>query len=178
MINLIVASKNPVKIKATASAFKKMFPEIEFKIKGISVPSDVADQPLTDEETKQGAINRAEKAKKIYRKADYWIGIEGGIQPKGTEMEAFAWVVILNKELLGQARTGSFLLPPPVVSLIHEGKELGEADDIVFGKSNSKQKNGAVGLLTHNVINRSSYYEQAVILALIPFKNKELYLQK
>ena len=53
--------------------------------------------------------------------------------------------------------------------------ELGEADDIVFGQSNSKQKSGAVGLLTGDIIDRKSLYEEAVVLALIPFKNEELY---
>jgi non-canonical (house-cleaning) NTP pyrophosphatase len=59
--------------------------------------------------------------------------------------------------------------------LIDTGKELGEADDIVFGHTNSKQKNGAVGILTGNVIVRTSYYTEAVILASIPFKNAEIY---
>lgn len=56
-----------------------------------------------------------------------------------------------------------------------EGKELGEADDLVFGQTNSKQANGAVGILTDNVLTRTTFYEPAVILALIPFKNPELY---
>jgi non-canonical (house-cleaning) NTP pyrophosphatase len=55
---------------------------------------------------------------------------------------------------------------------------LGEADDIVFGRSNSKQDNGAVGLLTDNVIDRAQLYEHAMILALIPFKNELLYAQQ
>jgi non-canonical (house-cleaning) NTP pyrophosphatase len=52
---------------------------------------------------------------------------------------------------------------------------LGEADDIVFGRSNSKQKEGAIGLLTGNVVDRAGLYEHAVILALVPFKNVALY---
>jgi non-canonical (house-cleaning) NTP pyrophosphatase len=62
-----------------------------------------------------------------------------------------------------------------VADLIRQGKELGEADDIVFGRNNSKQENGAVGLLTGDVINRAQLYEMAVILAFIPFKNLDLY---
>jgi non-canonical (house-cleaning) NTP pyrophosphatase len=52
---------------------------------------------------------------------------------------------------------------------------LGEADDLVFGRSNSKQANGAVGLLTDDAVTRTTYYVPAVIFALIPFKNAELY---
>jgi len=52
---------------------------------------------------------------------------------------------------------------------------LGEADDIIFGQTNSKQKNGTVGNLTDNAVDRTKYYIDAIILALIPFKNKNLY---
>ena len=58
---------------------------------------------------------------------------------------------------------------------MRQGLELGQADDIVFGRSNSKQANGAVGILTDDVIDRAQLYEPAVIFALIPFKNPDLY---
>jgi non-canonical (house-cleaning) NTP pyrophosphatase len=38
----------------------------------------------------------------------------------------------------GQARTGSFQLPPAVAALVRGGTELGLADDAVFGRTNSK----------------------------------------
>ncbi len=63
-----------------------------------------------------------------------------------------------------------------MVELINRGKEFGELDNIVFGKSNTKQENGAIGILTEDLITRTSFYTSAVILALIPFKNKKLYL--
>ena len=59
--------------------------------------------------------------------------------------------------------------------LVRAGKELGEADDIVFGRRNSKQKEGALGLLTGKVIDRRELYEHAILLALVPFKSSELY---
>ena len=52
---------------------------------------------------------------------------------------------------------------------------MGHADEIVFGLSNTKQKMGTTGLLTNNVIDRTQYYTQAVILALIPFLKTDLY---
>lgn len=51
MKKVIVASKNPVKINATQSAFEKMFPDEEFSFEGISVPSGVSDQPMSEDET-------------------------------------------------------------------------------------------------------------------------------
>ena len=50
---------------------------------------------------------------------------------------------------------------------------LGDVMDEVFGTDNIKQKGGAIGLLTHNQLSRSSVYYQALILALIPFVNPE-----
>jgi non-canonical (house-cleaning) NTP pyrophosphatase len=90
-------------------------------------------------------------------------------------MAAFAWVVIKSSNQEGKARTGTFFLPNEVAKWVRAGKELGEADDLVFNKHNSKQANGAVGLLTDNVTDRTRFYEEAIILALIPFKNPELY---
>jgi inosine/xanthosine triphosphatase len=176
MQKIVVASKNPVKIEGVRRGFQKMFPGEECVVEGVSVPSGVGEQPMDDLETLTGALNRAQHAAHDMPDADYWAGIEGGVESKGDEMQAFAWVVIRSKDnTIGKGKTGAFFLPPPVAKLINEGKELGEADDIVFGRSNSKQENGAVGILTDNVIDRTSFYTEAVALALIPFKNSALY---
>jgi inosine/xanthosine triphosphatase len=171
---IIIASTNPVKIESALSGFQKMFPDRQFEATGLLVPTGVSDQPMTSEETYRGALNRAGAVRQMIGDARYWIGIEGGIEEQHGEMEVFAWVVILSRELVGKSRTASFYLPQEVARLIRIGVELGEADDIVFGRSNSKQQNGSVGLLTDDIITRSSYYEHAVILALVPFKNQQL----
>lgn len=172
---IIVASKNPTKINSVKLGYRKVFSNLDFECEGVSVPSDVSDQPMSNKETLDGAINRAVHAKNDFPNAKFWVGIEGGIEKIGEEMMAFAWIVILSKDKVGKARTGTFFLPPKVVELINQGKELGEADDIVFGHSNSKQKNGAVGILTGNIIDRTQFYVEAMVLALIPFLNKEIY---
>ncbi|GAA5020749.1 non-canonical purine NTP phosphatase [Marivirga lumbricoides] len=172
---VIIASKNPVKINAVKAGFQKMFPTLEFQFEGISSPSGVSEQPLSSKETKEGALNRIKNAKALTPNAQFWVGIEGGIEKIDEEMEVFAWIIISSKEKTGKAKTSTFYLPRAVTELIAEGKELGEADDMVFGGTNTKQKNGAVGILTGDLVNRTSYYTEAVILALIPFKNEELY---
>ncbi len=151
-----------------------MFPLESYTLEGISVPSNVSDQPMTDEETLQGALNRAANIRAAHPTADYWVGIEGGCEEKHGELWTFAWVVVLQGGVSGKARTGAFMLPQEVANLVRSGVELGHADDQVFGRSNSKQTNGAVGLLTADLIDRQRYYEHAVVLALIPFKNDNL----
>jgi non-canonical (house-cleaning) NTP pyrophosphatase len=75
---------------------------------------------------------------------------------------------------MGKSRTGAFYLPEEIARLVRDGMELGHADDVVFGRSNSKQQDGSIGLLTGGVIDRTLYYEHAVVLALIPFLNPQL----
>ena len=76
----------------------------------------------------------------------------------------------------GVARTASFPLPKRIVALMEEeGMELGDADDVVFQRQDSKKNDGSVGILSHGVINRSEYYQHALVLALIPLRNPTLY---
>lgn len=173
-MKVVVASENPVKIEATKIAFAKMFPDQEFEFQGFSVSSNVSAQPMGEKETLKGALNRVKNLSKTIS-ADYFIGIEGGSKRVGKSMETFAWVVVKSKNKLSKSRTASFFLPKEIIKLINQGIELGKADDIVFNRHNSKQSNGAVGILTNDIITRTSYYEQAVIMALIPFKNPNLY---
>lgn len=173
---ITVASLNPVKIQAAQAGFAALFPELNFTASGISVPSGVSDQPMTSAETLRGALQRCENARLSQPDSDYWVGIEGGVEEEADgQLATFAWVVVQNLNQTGKGRSATFYLPAEVARLVHEGKELGEADDIVFSRSNSKQENGAVGLLTGNAIDRSALYQPAVIMALIPFKNPHLY---
>lgn len=176
MKKVYIGSKNPVKVECTRIGFKEVFKDFnDFMFIGKSIDSGVGDQPMTSEETLLGATNRAKNLKKEYSDGEFYVGIEGGIQSIGNEMEAFAWIVILSNNQTGKAQTSTFQLPPKIAELIHQGVELGHADDQVFRRNNSKQGNGAVGILTGNVIDRIEYYRHAVILALIPFINKDLY---
>lgn len=178
---IIVASTNPVKIQCALDGFQRMFPAESFNVSGISVASGVSDQPMSDAETLLGAMNRARSALEATPNADYSAGVEGGCEEIDGQLHAFAWVVILSREhpdIVGKSRTATFILPEEVASLVRQGVELGHADDQVFGRSNSKQQNGAVGLLTDDLIDRAAYYEHAVILALIPFKNPSLNFKK
>ncbi len=174
MIKIVVASTNPVKIEAVRRGFAAMFPDAGLAVSGVAVPSGVSDQPMSDAETFQGALNRARNARQHTPDADYWAGVEGGLDEQHGDLLAFAWVVILSANGTGSSRTATFALPQEITALIRQGVELGAADDIVFGRSNSKQANGAVGILTADAIDRTHYYEHAVILALVPFKNPAL----
>ena len=169
MPTIAIASNNPVKIQAALLGFQRVFPAAQFDVVSMATPSGVSDQPMSDDETLAGARQRASNVRARVADADYWVGIEGGVEPHGDALEAFAWIVVLGPERSGHARTASFTLPDEVATLIRQGVELGLADDRVFGREDSKRHNGSVGLLTHDVMDRTEYYAHAVVLALIPF---------
>jgi len=175
-MKVVVASQNPVKLSAVKYGFKTFFPEEDILIVSTSVSSEVNNQPMSEEETLAGAKNRMMNAQKEIPDANYWVGIEGGIEERNNQTQVFAWIYILSdKGKVGKGRTGAFFLPPKIVKLVKQGKELGKAVDIVFKQTNSKQGQGAIGLLTKSVIDRTEYYKPAVIFALIPFINPTLY---
>ncbi|OBT07279.1 inosine/xanthosine triphosphatase [Vibrio sp. UCD-FRSSP16_10] len=171
MQKVIVASLNPAKINAVESAFNEVFPQQEFIFEGVSVDSGVGDQPMSNEETKRGAQNRVSNAKKAIIDADYYVGLEAGIEANAT----FAWMIIESHQQHGESRSSSLMLPTKVLNLVKQGKELGDAMDESYGTQNIKQKGGAIGILTNNRLSRSSVYHQALILALIPFNNQDAF---
>ena len=174
---VIVSSQNPVKIGAAREGFSRMFPNTNLDLHGLSVSSGVPDQPFTDEETLRGASNRAHNARAAQPDADYWVGIEGGVHAAAADgpIESFAWILVIGKDgRVGKARTAAYYLPEESAKLLRQGMELGHADDLIHGRTNSKQHSGSVGILTDDAVDRAGYYTQAVILALIPFKNPNL----
>lgn len=168
---VIVASENPAKIRAVESAFISAFPELNFTFSGIRVPSGVADQPMSDDETRQGALNRVANAKQAKPDQDFYVGLEAGIEGTMT----FAWMIIESVTHRGESRSASLMLPPVVLDKLPHANELGDVMDEVFATENIKQKGGAISLLTQNQLTRSSVYHQALILALSPFTNPDYF---
>ena len=68
-----------------------------------------------------------------------------------------------------------FELPPGIVAALLGGDELGHLMDRLVGEHNTKQRGGAVGILTGGRITRRELYAQGVAMALIPFLNEGMY---
>ena len=174
MIQVAVGSTNPVKLAAVRTGLGDSFGPV--KVVGAETASGVAAQPIGDDETIRGAVNRARGALEAAPDAAMAVGLEGGVVTIGDAMYCCAWCAVVDRGgLLGLASTGRCELPPRVAELIRDGMELGEADDLVFGRRNSKQGEGAVGLLTRGRIDRASFYTPAVTMALARFLNAGLF---
>ena len=173
VMKVVVASNNPVKVAATRRAFEAGFPSAAVEVLPVPADSGVDDQPFTDEDTRHGAINRAHNAREVVPEADFWVGLEGGVDTFNRQLMAFAWMAILDQSgRTGTARSMTLPLPPAVKRLVESGQELGEANDHVFGTVDSKHGGGAFGLLTGGRITREDVYAETLAMALIPFQNK------
>lgn len=161
---------NPVKTDAAKGAFLKMFPNEEIEFVQASIDSGVSDQPMSNEETKRGALNRATNAKLSVPDADYWVGQEGGLIDEGDCLRSVPWMCIINKAgKISTEHAASFTILPEIEKLVRDGMELSDASDIYFKTESIGKKGGSIALMTNGAIDRAHYYEQALITALIPF---------
>ncbi|MGE5402848.1 MAG: inosine/xanthosine triphosphatase, partial [Ignavibacteriales bacterium] len=174
---VLVGSGNPVKINAVKEAFARYFGEVETR--GFATDSSVPDQPF-GEDTYAGARNRALELQKIDLlegfRADYYVGIEGGVMNYYSRWFGFGVMCVMNSA--GKAGFGSsphYELPSSVVDELHRGKELGTVMDELTGKYNTKQHKGAVGFFTNGVMDRKDLYIQGLIVAIAPFLHEELF---
>ena len=175
-MKIAITSTNPVKKNAAMKAFQAVFPDTKIEIEVVEVASGVSDQPLSEVETLQGALQRVEKGVVAVPAMDFWVGIEEGVSLKNDAMEGYAWIVVRDKKgKIGKGRSGTFFLPAKIMKLVKEGRELSDADSEVFKRSNAKHTNGTVGILTKDIISRTDLFYQAVVFALIPFINTDLY---
>ena len=184
-----------VSFRAFTSSFFPMGLELE-KPKEDETRKDPYKRRVPKGAKPMGAIARAQRCADAFKAAhgawpDYAVGLEGGVCEENLAAEhpgvaglapvlqCFAWMAcyrptpVQGRPSWGFARTGSFEVPPRVVALMRSGMELGDADDKIFGELNSKQKGGSVAKVTQGVIDRTAYYEHAMLLALAPFVHDE-----
>ncbi len=176
-MKILVGSKNPVKINAAETAFKKYFNNIETI--GISVDSDVPDQPVNDD-TFLGAKNRSLKLFELNKNSnlnvDFFVGIEGGIIQIYENWFGFGCMCILDKnQKIGFGTSPLFPMPEFVITQLLEGKELGNVIDELTNKENTKHNEGAIGFFTNDVMTRKELYVSGLITALVPFIKSEYF---
>ncbi|ABL79025.1 inosine/xanthosine triphosphatase [Thermofilum pendens] len=173
-----VGSANPSKIAGVEKAFKRYFGDVV--VKGFRVESGVARQPFSLGEILRGARNRALRALEACGECAFGVGVEAGIfAVDGFYMDTQAAVVVKRGGAEGVGFSSSFAVPPFIVEeILSEGLELEEAVDRHFGTRNVGEGEGFVGLLTRGVVVREDLAEQAVLMALIPVLNEELYFRK
>jgi inosine/xanthosine triphosphatase len=175
-MKIIVGSANPIKILGAELAFGQMLPGIELEIVGKDVASGVDHQPLSYKDTIRGATNRAQAALASDETAAYGVGIEGGLEQIEGKWYDIQWAVVLSRS--GNSARGKSLgipIPDSFMVDILAGMELGDVADKAFGTTNIKQAGGYIGEVTRGTVRREEMCQQAVVSALIPITNPDLF---
>jgi inosine/xanthosine triphosphatase len=139
----------------------------------LAVPSGVSAQPLSEEETIAGAINRAKAVLDRVPNADIGLGLEGGLTFDDRYTNQWYLLSVCaawNGRQLCLGKGLFFPVPNKAVERIQrEGIELRTIIDEWSGTTGSNQRGGAYGLLTGGRIRRAEVFRDAVIAAVTPF---------
>lgn len=171
-----VGSKNPAKTLGTRKAFSRFFPDVEFR--EVDTTSSVPAQPLTLEETIQGALARAKLALRVSDDVDFGVGIEAGLAAFGDEHLNLQVAVIMDRR--GRFTVGSssgFMVPGLLVRQMQVGGA--ELDRFAKGLTDSdkvREEDGVVYHLTKGAVSRVDMTEECVGMALVPWLNRDIYL--
>lgn len=172
-MKIAIGSTNPVKVRAARNVLRKLYPRAEFV--ALDVASGVPAQPRGDRQTRRGAVNRAQAARQAAR-ADFGVGLEGGILENEFGTMTCAWAAIIDRAgRVGIGGSTNLLLPDEVAARVQRGDELGDAMDAFANLRGVKRKMGAIGVLTKGLSNRQRAYEYILKLAVARFLWKEKY---
>ncbi|WP_299796148.1 inosine/xanthosine triphosphatase [uncultured Shewanella sp.] len=178
-IRVLIGSTNPVKINAAKVAICQLFPESNIECIATHAPSGVANQPMTERETRLGALNRVRYCQSMAasgeQEAELFVAMEGGVDKLEHGPATFAYIAVATAKQISVGRSALLPLPSSVYHALEAGEELGDVMDRLFNTKNIKQQGGAIGLLTKGHATRESIYTQALILAMAPLLNPELY---
>jgi inosine/xanthosine triphosphatase len=157
------------------NAASETWPEV--KVSGISVPSQIKEQPTSDEETRQGASNRAKAVlekglktldKNLENDQVLGVGLEGGIFiDEQNEMWSTVWIAVIDQQgNLFEANGARFKVDPIVAEPIKKGEEMGPVIAQIVGEADVRSKQGMIGIVTANFVDRTEEYSGIVKMAL------------
>lgn len=176
-MEVLIASKNPGKIegaKLALAGYSDVFSEVS--VTGISVPSEVPEEPV-NEQIMQGAINRVANLKKYALdngiSADLYLSVESGITNQmGT------WLIVnmaCIEDDMGKRSFGissGFPVPDRYVDEIISS-DLSVLMEKIFAEKDLRSSKGGISYLTHNNISRIDLTREAFGMALTQWTNGE-----
>lgn len=178
-LRIAIGSLNQAKNTAVATAFGKAFHGSTIETRGFDVASGVVAQPTTDEESIQGAINRAQAALAEFPLADYGVGLEGNTVTIANKMFLHGWVAIVQRQnsQIGIGHSSGIELPPSIKEGIESGEELGPLLQHMLNDTDNTVRHslGTNGVLSGGLYTREQEFIDATTVALARFIKPSLY---
>lgn len=164
-MELAVGSTNPVKIDAVERTLERFDPTVT----AVAVDSGVPEQPWSVEETVSGAETRAQRALDA-TSADFGVGLEGGVARfEGVPgLWLIMWAAVTDGQRLERGGGPTLRLPEAVERRLEDGAELGPVMDGRHGTDGIAESEGAAGVLTAGLTDRTRALGEAVACAFGP----------
>jgi len=177
---IAIGSTNPAKMKGTRLAFSRTLGLGTVVLKAVNTTALVRFQPLTLDETVEGAQERAVFALETAR-PDFGVGVEAGLVGlgKGWPDHYLNLQVAAVVDFAGHLSFGcssGFPIPARFVSKLKRNHyELDHYTHELTGAEKVREEEGIVYHLSGRRLSRTEMTEQCVSMALIPWLNAKAY---
>jgi len=175
-LKVVVGSTNPVKVSAVRMVLRRALPGRSIDVRGVAVSSAVPSEPY-GRDVINGAIQRAQTAIEK-REAHLSVGIEAGLfwcEHLQDYMDVQYCAIIDRGERITLGHGPGFQYPPGIMSRVRDGRTVGQAMAELSGIEQIGRQQGVVGYLSKGMMVRKRLTETAVIAAMLPRLNSELY---
>jgi len=161
-MKIAIGTTNKAKTEAVEVIVRKYFEDSLFT--HVKAASEVSDQPISNEETRLGAMNRAKNAL-ILTDAELSFGLEGGVTEIDDEMYVCNWgALTVSDGTMFTAAGAQIILPKEIAREIRTGGELGPIMEQYTKRRDIRQGAGAVGIFTQGLVSRQIMFEHIVSL--------------
>jgi inosine/xanthosine triphosphatase len=184
-LRIAVGSTRRPKVEAVTAAFRRLAPRFgvtpeEIVIMAEDAASGVEETPRSLPALMAGARNRARALRHLLNQkqqtADYCIGLEGGLWSAEGSVFLQSWAFVTNGTRESYGSSGVITVPESIArAVMAEGKSLGDVIDGVAEEENVRSRQGTWGVLTKDMLTRQDSFELALLSALAPFYNQEMY---
>lgn len=182
-MRVLLGSANPIKLAALIDVLDKREDYRGWKVAGAPIASGVAEQPLSLEETIEGAENRAWAARDALMGSDWGVGIESGVvRTAGIALDVCACVIVTKQSGKADRYLGlssAWEVPARIAKRLRPGFTIDDAFR-VEGLTTAERigrAGGAVSICSGGRFTRRAQTKQAIESALMRLENPNAYLR-
>jgi len=179
LVCICVGTTNKCKIEGIRKAFLKFYGTVT--LRSFNVDSGVPPQPLGLEQIFVGARNRALNSLSKCGECVFGVGVEAGIfNVFNTYFDVQVAAIADRSNEITYGMSPSFPIPRSFINKLLRG-ESRELEDLVneyYGTKRIGEEGGFIKLLTKSVVTREDLTYYAVVMALVPRLNTNLYFSR
>lgn len=189
IVRVAIGTLRPPKVEAVRTAMNKVLGPLGYRPEAISyvareVESGVSAMPLSVQEIRRGAHNRAMEVRRLIEAelgpVDFAIGLEGGFFILSAEDQEHihlqSWAFVHHNGIGHYGSSMSMPVPMAVAREVFDNKkELGEVIDDFAKRKDVRNQDGAFGVFSLGLLTRQQAFELALLGALAPFYHSKLY---